>query len=86
MKDELTIKDKIGYTTAVVSFILGWILLFAGFIVDPLGEINGSVLTAFGTALVYTASFLGVALYFTGKDAIYAQKLKELEDRFVNKH
>ena len=64
---ELKFKDKVAYITAISSFILGWILIYAGFLVSPLGEISPSVLTAFGTALVYTASVLGISLYFSNE-------------------
>lgn len=64
---DLSFKDKAAYITAIASFILGWLLICGGFIVDPLGEISASVITAFGTALVYTASVLGISLYFSNE-------------------
>lgn len=64
---ELSFKDKAAYVTAIASFLFGWLLIFAGFIVDPLGEIHASVITAFGTALIYTASVLGISLYFSNE-------------------
>lgn len=68
---DLSFKDKIAYITAVASFCLGWILICAGFIVNPLGEISSGVLTAFGSALVYTASVLGIALYFANELSVF---------------
>lgn len=68
---DLNFKDKVAYITAIASFALGWILICAGFIVDPLGEISASVLTAFGTALVYTASVLGISLYFSNELSVF---------------
>lgn len=73
---DLSFKDKVAYVTAIASFILGWILICAGFIVDPLGEISAGVLTAFGTALVYTASVLGIALYFTNELTTFKHNIK----------
>lgn len=74
---ELSFKDKIAYITALASFFLGWGLIIAGFIVNPLGEISASVLTAFGTALVYTASVLGIALYFSNELSIFKREIKQ---------
>lgn len=74
---ELSFKDKVAYITAAASFVLGWILIYLGFIVSPLGEISASVITAFGTALVYTASVLGIALYFSNELKIFKREIKE---------
>lgn len=73
---DLSFKDKVAYLTAIVSFVLGWTLICAGFIVDPLGEISSGVLTAFGTALVYTASVLGIALYFTKELTAFKRNIR----------
>lgn len=60
---ELPFKDKAAYITAIFSFFLGWIMLFIGMFLPPSGEIHPTVITAFGTALVYAASIFGFALY-----------------------
>lgn len=81
---DLSFKDKVAYITAIASFALGWMLIVAGFIVNPLGEISASVLTAFGTALVYTASVLGIALYFSNElttfKRVIRKQIKQEED------
>lgn len=74
---ELSIKDKVAYVTALASFFLGWGLIIAGFIVNPLGEISASVITAFGTALVYTASVLGISLYFSNELMLFKKEIKQ---------
>lgn len=74
---DLSFKDKVAYITAIASFILGWVLICAGFIVSPLGEISSSVLTAFGTALVYTASVLGISLYFSNELTVFKREIKK---------
>ena len=66
---DLSIKDKAAIITAIVSFILGWILIFLGFVVQPTGEIDGSVLTAFGTALLYSGGAFGIVLYVKSSNA-----------------
>lgn len=63
MKTE-TIKTKAAYTTAIISFVVGWGLTIAGFCVPPVGEVSGSVLAVLGEAMVYAASVFGVTLYF----------------------
>lgn len=73
---DLSFKDKVAYITAIASFILGWLLICAGFIVDPVGEISASVITSFGTALVYTASVLGISLYFSNELTTFKRAVK----------
>lgn len=63
--EKMDIKQKTAYITAIVAFVCGWGLTIAGFIVSPLGEVDGSVLAILGEAMVYTASVLGITLYFT---------------------
>ena len=57
-------QKKAAYWTAIIAFLCGWGLTIAGFIVDPLGEVSGSVLAVLGEAMVYAASVFGVTLYF----------------------
>ena len=57
-------KSKAAYWTAIIAFIIGWGLTIAGFIVEPVGEVSGSVLAILGEAMVYAASVFGVTLYF----------------------
>lgn len=81
---DLSFKDKVAYITAITSFILGWLLIGAGFIVSPLGEISASVITAFGTALVYTASVLGISLYFANELTTFKRSVnKRLQNNEV---
>ena len=60
-------KQRIAYWTAIISFVCGWGLTIAGFIVPPSGEVSGSVLAVLGEAMVYTASVLGITLYFSNE-------------------
>lgn len=50
-------------TTILSSFILGWALTIAGFIVPPLGVIDNSVIIILGQALTYTAVGVGLKEY-----------------------
>lgn len=78
---ELGFRDKAAYTTGLLSFVLAFILIFAGFFVDPQGEIDGSVLTGFGTALLYCGGIFGVALYFKqGNNELMTNILNKTEE------
>jgi hypothetical protein len=57
-------RQRAAYWTAILAFVIGWGLTIAGFIVEPLGEVSGSVLAVLGEAMVYAASVFGVTLYF----------------------
>ena len=60
----LDIKQKFAIVTAVAAFVVGWGLTIAGFIIPPRGDVADSVLWILGQALVYTASVLGIGMYF----------------------
>lgn len=77
----LGFRDKAAYTTGLLSFVLAFVLIFAGFFVDPQGEIDGSVLTGFGTALLYCGGIFGVALYFKqGNNELMTRLLDKTEE------
>ena len=63
----IDIKQKFAIVTAVLAFVVGWGLTIAGFISPPQGEVADSVLWILGQALVYTASVLGIGMYFNNQ-------------------
>ena len=67
--EKLDIKTKFAIGTAVVAFVVGWGLTIAGFVIPPKGEVHDSVLWILGQALVYTASVLGIGMYFNNQMA-----------------
>ena len=67
--EQVNTHDRAAVITAIISFVIGWGLTIAGFIVPPKGEVSGSVLAVLGEAMVYTAAVLGVSLYFKGQMA-----------------
>lgn len=78
---DLSVKDKAAIVTACISFFLGFVLLYAGLFISPVGEIDGSVLTGFGTALLYTAGIFGVSMYFKhGNNELFNNLMDSLED------
>lgn len=58
----MTVKQKLNVRliVAVILTIIGSGLLIAGFIVPPLGVIDGSVLVAFGETSTFMATVLGL--------------------------
>ena len=66
-KERMDLKQKTAYITAIVAFVLGWFLVIAGFYMQPEGEVSDSVLWILGQALIYTASVLGVTMYFNSQ-------------------
>ena len=83
MEAKLDIKTKFAIGTAVVAFVAGWGLTIAGFILDPQGEVHDSVLWILGQALIYTASVLGIGMYFNNQMAKFRadtrRYIKEME-------
>lgn len=63
----MDLKQKTAYATAVVAFVLGWFLVIMGFFMPPEGEVADSVLWILGQSLIYTASVLGVTMYFNSQ-------------------
>ena len=53
--------------TAVVMLAVGTLLVIAGFIVPPTGEVHDSVLWFFGECLIYAGSIFGISIYVSGK-------------------
>ena len=67
MKWDKETKDKISYTVAAVAFLFGMALTIAGFIVNPLGVIDSSVLWVLGQCLTYSGAVFGIGLYVNNK-------------------
>lgn len=67
MKWNKETKDKISYTVAAVAFLFGMALTIAGFIVNPLGVIDSSVLWVLGQCLTYSGAVFGIGLYVNNK-------------------
>lgn len=62
-KEKLTLQLII----ALMLSIVGCGLLIAGFVVNPLGEIDSSVLIAFGETSTFTGAVLGVDYHYKTK-------------------
>ena len=53
-------KDIIVWVAAIIAFLTGIGLCIAGFYAPPIGDINGSVLTATGELLTFFGSVFGI--------------------------
>ena len=73
-------KSKYAIGTAIVAFAIGFGLTIAGFFTPPKGEVHDSVLWILGQALIYTASVLGIGMYFNSKTTELNQRIVEMKD------
>lgn len=60
--------------TALIALIFGFGLSLTGFIVDPTGVVDDSVLWIMGQCFIYAGSIYGISTHFQ-------KKQKELENR-----
>jgi len=79
----MDIKQKFAIVTAVVAFIAGWGLTIAGFVIPPEGEVADSVLWILGQSLIYTASVLGIGMYFNNQMVKFRTDTKRYIDREI---
>ncbi len=59
--DKLTFKESLSYGIAIMSIVLGFVLLFCGMFTEPKGQIHESVLTAFGLVLIFVGTIIGIS-------------------------
>lgn len=82
MKWNKETKDKISYIVASLAFLFGIGLTIAGFIVNPLGIVDDSVLWVLGQCLVFSGGVFGVGLYINNKmQEVKADILKSLKSK-----
>lgn len=60
---DLPIKSKLSYGSAILAFVIGWALVVAAFLVEPVGEVHDSILWILGQAMLYAGGVFGIALY-----------------------
>lgn len=77
------LKQRTAYVTAIIAFIIGWGLTIAGFIVEPTGQVHDSVLWILGQALIYTASVLGVTMYFNSQMVKFREDTRRIIKREI---
>lgn len=76
MKHNIEKKLTIQLWLGVFLAIVGVILIFAGFICEPLAEIHNSVLIAFGEVSTFSGALIGVD---------YKYSYQKWKDRTINK-
>lgn len=59
----MTIKDKLSFGMAIFSLVGGFVLLFMSFLYPPEGEVDSSVLYAFGEILLFAGSISGLSVH-----------------------
>lgn len=74
MKIQKEAKDALAVYSAVGMLIFGAGLTLAGFIIEPMGVIDDSVLWVLGQALLYAGGIFGIGMYTK-------RRLDEMEDR-----
>ena len=74
---ELSFKDKLSYVLCIFSFIIGVLLTIAGFVVNPLGDIDASVLTSLGLFLSFSGSIIGITQH-------YSMELDKFKSSIIN--
>lgn len=62
-KDRVDVKTNTIIALSVVSFVAGTVLCYIAVLVDPIGEIHHSVLTALGEFLTFSGALLGIGVY-----------------------
>jgi Na+/melibiose symporter-like transporter len=82
---KMDLKQRAAYVTAIISFIAGWGLTIAGFVLPPKGEVSNSVLAVLGEAMVYAASVFGVTLYFQNQMAKFRHDSRQYIDRQIQR-
>lgn len=73
-------KDLIAIISAIVLLAFGIGLSIAGFIVDPLGIVDSSILWIFGQCCLYAGSIFGIGMYVKGK----MDEVREDVNQFIN--
>lgn len=80
--EKLTVRDKLLFTSAIVTLIAALGFGVAGFVVSPVGEVHDSVLWLIAQLLLFTASAFGLGAYTN----ITTREFRKEMRRFVRRH
>lgn len=72
----LHVKDRLLYILACASFVVGWTLVFLSFALDDNHHVDSSVLACLGSALVFTASCLGISYHYSNELERFKNEIK----------
>lgn len=79
--NSLSFKNKMSYILCISSFLVGVLLTIAGFLVNPLGEVDGSILTSLGVFLTFSGSIIGISQHYGAQlEGFKSEIRKELKD------
>lgn len=72
----LTLKEGISYTMAVVLFVFGIVMSIWGFVTPPEGELSNSVLFLVGQSLLFIAAILGISYSYEEKLSHFQNEIR----------
>ena len=75
---ELSFKDKLSYSFAMVCFSLGWIITFIGFFVPPVGFVADEILYILAQSLLFTGAIIGIGQYYNAQTQNFKYEIKKL--------
>lgn len=75
---ELSFKDKLSYSFAMVCFSLGWIITFIGFFVPPVGLVADEILYILAQSLLFTGAIIGIGQYYNAQTQNFKYEIKKL--------
>ena len=67
--------------TALIALLFGFCLSLAGFIVDPTGVVDDSVLWILGQCLIYAGSIYGISTHYQTKQEELEEKINSRLDK-----
>lgn len=78
-------KDLIKYTTAVIVTIVGLGLCIYGTVTEPLGVLDGSIITLIGLILSFTSATFSIHDYYKHQTAKFHNTIQEEYKKLNNK-
>lgn len=75
--DKLSFKELFIYSLSVVTLAAGMVAIFISLFIPPEGEIHASVLTFFGTSLIFCGSLLGIDAFHKNKLEDFQREIRE---------
>ena len=70
-------KEIFAHICAGLLLIFGMVMIIAGFLVPPMGEVHDSLLWIFGQTLVFSGAVLGISLHVDNSVKMIEAKLEQ---------
>ena len=67
MAGRLSVRDKVAYGLAIGCMTAATAAIFVGMLIEPRGEVHGSVLTYFGISSAFCGSLLGISAHYSSE-------------------